>query len=930
LAGLGQFEGSIRRQEGIVAADSKAKLLQDAERFVLHGKIQQAIGEYLKVIKLDPDDVLILNTIGDLYLRQNNGPEANKYFSRVAESYVQNNFFLKAIAVYKKILSADSNNLDINLTMASLFAKQGLSLDARNQYLRVASLLEKDGKTKECVDVYEKIAELDPSNSAIQKKLAELHLANGAKERAHTYWAGAARAQVKGGDLEGAMDSYKRAMDLDPLDAGAMRGFLECCRQMGNLEAALEQLKKSVDLAPQNLDMREMLGQAHLAIGDPSSAAKALQVLISMDESRYESFFPVAEELIDEEAYDQALSFMDHIIPILITRRETERAMKLYELILQRSPKHVPALAKLASLCNAAGDQMRYLTLLDEIAEHYLSIQSPVEAIEYLEKILQVEPGSDKHRKLHQQAFTEAYPDTPYKPPAAPQESPAETGSAAVQIDSTPSADGGQSAVVEVDLLLNYGLRDKAMSLLLNLESRDPYDREVRARLLSIYKIQKKNAEAAKQCLLLAVLHRRAKNEESARNYLAEAKQLDPDTVDSEPDLDEFARRNGIAAKPAESAASSTDAMDPNAEVDLSGDLLDIFFADGQEAVAGEESEPQSMPAEIAEGFSEGKFAADNISGEEYSQDIASQASPKSVEELLQEADFYIRLGFNDEALTKLNEIAKISPDNAELAARYEKLGAAVETSVPAPELSGNELPSGFQFEKAASTDEEGGLGRPDIGSVADHFMESGAAIEDKGEESPLQDSMAAGKKPAEKSTGPSRSQSAAAPSESAGSDFQMNEMFADLMEEVDGPEDQAAARDFFEEHFSLGTAYREMDLIEEAIKEFESALKNIDIKSGDQKVIQCCGMLSTCFLEKKMPRSALRWCQTGLSVAKISSHEAMALRYDMGIAHSMAGSNKQALECFDQIFNTDPSYRDVAQRIDELKGGFEQHAPSP
>jgi pilus assembly protein FimV len=90
-----------------VAADSKAKLLQDAEKYVLQGRLQQAIGEYLKVIKSDPKDVLILNTIGDLYLRQKNSHEANKYFSQVAETYVQNNFFLKAIAVYKKILNAD-------------------------------------------------------------------------------------------------------------------------------------------------------------------------------------------------------------------------------------------------------------------------------------------------------------------------------------------------------------------------------------------------------------------------------------------------------------------------------------------------------------------------------------------------------------------------------------------------------------------------------------------------------------------------------------------------------------------------------------------------------------------------------------------------------------------------------------------------------
>jgi len=63
------------------------------------------------------------------------------------------------------------------------------------------------------------------------------------------------------------------------------------------------------------------------------------------------------------------------------------------------------------------------------------------------------------------------------------------------------------------------------------------------------------------------------------------------------------------------------------------------------------------------------------------------------------------------------------------------------------------------------------------------------------------------------------------------------------------------------------------------------------------------------------------------LGLADNSSHEAMALRYDMGVAHSMDGSIDQAIECFDQIFSADPSYRDVAQKIDELRSGFERHA---
>jgi tetratricopeptide (TPR) repeat protein len=157
-------------------------------------------------------------------------------------------------------------------------------------------------------------------------------------------------------------------------------------------------------------------------------------------------------------------------------------------------------------------------------------------------------------------------------------------------------------------------------------------------------------------------------------------------------------------------------------------------------------------------------------------------------------------------------------------------------------------------------------------------------------------------------------------PAEASKADFSVNEMFADLLDEVTSLTDHDIAKETFEEHFSLGTAYREMELMDEAITEFQHALRCLDIQDDARRIVQCCGMLSTCFLKKGMPRSAVRWCQMGLGVSDISSHESMALRYDMAVAHSMAGSNEEALECFDSIFGVDPGYRDVAKRMDELR----------
>jgi tetratricopeptide (TPR) repeat protein len=154
------------------------------------------------------------------------------------------------------------------------------------------------------------------------------------------------------------------------------------------------------------------------------------------------------------------------------------------------------------------------------------------------------------------------------------------------------------------------------------------------------------------------------------------------------------------------------------------------------------------------------------------------------------------------------------------------------------------------------------------------------------------------------------------------------NDMFADLMQEVDTFRETEDLRDVFETHFSLGIAYREMGLMDEAIKEFQEALRTISSCGQPREMIQCCGMLSTCSLEKGMAKSAIHWCETGLGVPEISPHEALALRYDMGVAFSISGEAVRALECFDYIYSTDPGYRDIAQKIDELRGGPGRHVP--
>jgi len=925
-----------------VAAGSKARLQNEAERFMLQGKIPQAIDAYLKIVQDAPEDVMTLNTVGDLYLTIGYTEKANDCFIKVAEKYVSNNFFLKAIAVYKKILSADPFNLEVNAAIASLYAKQGLNIDACNQYLKLVQLFEESNNTEEIAQTYEKIVELDPKNAAIQQKLANIFLADGNDEKGREHLLSAAQVLVKTGDHNRAKDCYEKAVQIDPLDITGLKGFMVCCLQTGNLPIILNQLKETLESDPDNLDVKEMLGQVHLVGNDPEAAAGIFQTIVTTDESRYQCFFHVAQAFINQEKYDQASECLDPIIPTLITRRRTDIAEKHYKQILEHRPDHLQTMEKLASIYSAAGDTPNYLEVSDKIVDLYVDQQDPITALEYLEKIIQADPDSKKHLDLHKVVYIDAHPDTPYVAPIVPTEAKINTGSVNESLEEPDGIIGSPENVVEADLLVNYGMKEKALGLLQNLEARDPYDKKVRTRLLTLFKEEKKNTEAAQQCLLLAVLYGKSKDEDSAGKYMAEAKQLDPDLVDREQDLDTFARKHGVVTE----TISGGNRMKSDPEVDLSGDLMDIFFTGEQGDIPEVNSEIPTIPDEIP-------------------QEIPSPPPTQTIEEKLQEVDFYIRLGFSDEALNKMNEIAKISPDNPELPSRFEKLkemeasGEQEPTDTPVNEdqsstespedaFAGNvedtnifqdvdidkaldnfsDSPEPQDDSMAIEIPEDFGISTEVISDTVDFSpsLEENTPTSDSLDFSTLeqQDDSSEIQGTEDASTCDTTIQQEQALQQDAtvsdSSEFVVNDMFSDLLEEVSTLSEQEITKESFEDHFSLGTAYRDMDLIEEAIKEFQTALRISESTKDSRKLIQCCGMLSTCFLKKSMPRSALRWCQTGLGVENITSQEAMALRYDMGVSHSMEGNQELALQCFDQIFNTDPGYRDIAQKIDEIK----------
>ncbi len=165
---------------------NKAKVMESALKSLNQGKVAQAIQEYQTILRGDPNDQVVLMTVGDLFVRQNSMPQAVEYFERLAQLYLNDGFNSKAIAIYKKISKLAPNETQPLEKLANLYVQQGILSEARPIFLQLAEAHLKANQTAKAVDVLRRLLEVEPDNPRVQRRLAELYLAMGQKKKRRT------------------------------------------------------------------------------------------------------------------------------------------------------------------------------------------------------------------------------------------------------------------------------------------------------------------------------------------------------------------------------------------------------------------------------------------------------------------------------------------------------------------------------------------------------------------------------------------------------------------------------------------------------------------------------------------------------------------------------------------------------------------------
>ncbi|MFC2158821.1 tetratricopeptide repeat protein [Acidobacteriota bacterium] len=145
--------------------------------------------------------------------------------------------------------------------------------------------------------------------------------------------------------------------------------------------------------------------------------------------------------------------------------------------------------------------------------------------------------------------------------------------------------------------------------------------------------------------------------------------------------------------------------------------------------------------------------------------------------------------------------------------------------------------------------------------------------------------------------------------------DFMFNEKgLREIVTEFRTGIDRQIATDDYESRYTLGLAFFDQELFDEAIEEFKTAA------SEDALKLECFNLISLCFKEKGDTKQALEWVLKTRDLVKEGTDQDWALKYELAELYVLMRDTSSALKLFEEIQTWNPSYREVSSHIRNLR----------
>jgi diguanylate cyclase (GGDEF)-like protein len=459
-----------------------AKRIERAEKLLQKGKAAEALEEYMLALRDDPENDTARQLAADLCLSQNRTHDAVRLLGELFERQVKAEDATRASLTYKKLARHGNPTWEQKFRFGQLLEGSNKKL-AIGTYESALSDLAKLGNKKGALEVLGRVVALEPIQANFLR-VAELSSELGdSRAAAEAYKRVAQLTATAGGDPA---QWYERAYEEDSSDEEITLAYGKSLLGQGQVGAAIFILEAQVNAGKNSPQLREIYAEALLAAGRYAEAEPLVWQLFEQNPNRMPQVTALIGQLADAEQDEAAVSLARKLGQVQAKKGERRQFVAVMQEITaarKTSPEMLEFLGELFNASNREGDYCQTLLKLFDV---YCGTGDFAKAAECLDRAADVDPYEPGHRK-RLDMLKGKVDDSKFKAIAA-RFTQGNTPVESVQAqEATLGASTLQDLMLQAEILVQYGMRNKAVERLQRIQELFPREEERNEDLQRLY-----------------------------------------------------------------------------------------------------------------------------------------------------------------------------------------------------------------------------------------------------------------------------------------------------------------------------------------------------------------------------------------------------------------------------------------------------------
>src|ERR1700690_2619789 len=461
-----------------------SRRIDKAEKLLQKGNTPDALAECLLVLKDDPDNDNVRQLAADLCLSVNKGGLAVQLMGELFDRQVAAGEATRASLTYKKLARYANPTWEQKVRFGQLLEKSNKKV-AVGTYENALDDLRKQGRKEESLLVLRRIVSLEPT-PANHLRMAELSAELGEHVMAAESFLKLAELAETSGDNAGRY--YERAYAENPSEEKVAMAYGKRLLLQGDAGAAIFIFEPLVNAGGTSPELRVLYAQAFLAAERCLEAEPLDWRMFERNPARIHQGLSLIGKMIDCEMDAEAVTLARKLEVFQRRRGERRSFIATMQEILATHRPTVEMLEFLAELFNASNREADYAQALLKLFDLYCEKHDYMKAGECLDRAAEADPYEPGHQK-RVEMLRGKIDDQRFRVIAArfstvkKEEQPTMVKAS----EPTLGAAALQDLMLQAEILVQYGMRSKAIERIQRIQELFPGEEQRNQDLQRLY-----------------------------------------------------------------------------------------------------------------------------------------------------------------------------------------------------------------------------------------------------------------------------------------------------------------------------------------------------------------------------------------------------------------------------------------------------------